>query len=86
MKMSSRLMWSGLVMDRERSVAIREFLEHKLETWTHEGLQAVGDRLTEKSPDNGWETVFNAAVHTATRGVRMPLNDKVSTAPMQMLE
>mmetsp|Transcript_111408 Transcript_111408/g.309700 ORF Transcript_111408/g.309700 Transcript_111408/m.309700 type:complete len:421 (+) Transcript_111408:71-1333(+) len=86
MKMSLRLVWPNVVVDRERSVAIREFLVQKFETSTHEGLQALGDRLAEQNPDNRWANVFSAAVHTAQHGVRMPLNDRVSPAPMKMPE
>mmetsp|Transcript_58917 Transcript_58917/g.140625 ORF Transcript_58917/g.140625 Transcript_58917/m.140625 type:complete len:570 (+) Transcript_58917:139-1848(+) len=87
-KLSIRLVWPGLVVDAERAVRLRDFIVNRLVMQTDEGgaLANLEAKLKEHNPKNSWFSVFSDAAFLNRYTVRMPLNDRVSPAPLRAPE
>eukprot|EP00401_Gymnodinium_catenatum_P063036 CAMPEP_0117605114 /NCGR_PEP_ID=MMETSP0784-20121206/79029_1 /TAXON_ID=39447 /ORGANISM="" /LENGTH=634 /DNA_ID=CAMNT_0005408153 /DNA_START=100 /DNA_END=2002 /DNA_ORIENTATION=+ len=83
MKTSVRLVWSGLVVDRDRALRIHDFVVHKFKDSLDEKITSLFRRMQEFNKDNVWSTVFSDEVYNGRHPVRMPLCDRVSPSPMK---
>mmetsp|Transcript_133229 Transcript_133229/g.385548 ORF Transcript_133229/g.385548 Transcript_133229/m.385548 type:complete len:604 (+) Transcript_133229:66-1877(+) len=86
MKMSLRLVWPSIVVDRERSKKIRDYIVQKLRDSQDEELVALEQRLRDEDANNQWNSIFSTSVYEGRDGVRMPLNDRTSPAPLKKPE
>eukprot|EP00928_Gymnodinium_smaydae_P001537 TRINITY_DN10558_c0_g1_i2.p1 TRINITY_DN10558_c0_g1~~TRINITY_DN10558_c0_g1_i2.p1 ORF type:complete len:601 (-),score=138.99 TRINITY_DN10558_c0_g1_i2:77-1879(-) len=90
MKTSVRLVWSALVVDKERALSIHDFVVRRFKDECDPArspeLHALQTRMEEFSSDNTWVNFFSAEVYQGRNFVRMPLCDRVSPQPMQSPE
>jgi hypothetical protein len=86
MKTSIRIVWSGLVVDKERALRIHDYVVHKFKESVDGGIKDLLARIQTVNDDNKWDTIFSDEVYQGKHGVRMPLNDRVSPSPMKACE
>mmetsp|Transcript_59603 Transcript_59603/g.151183 ORF Transcript_59603/g.151183 Transcript_59603/m.151183 type:complete len:609 (-) Transcript_59603:40-1866(-) len=86
MKTSLRLVWSSIIVDKERAGQIRDYVVHKFKDSKDEDIKNVETQIQNDSKENQWNSVFSDAVYFGRFGVRMPLNDRVSPAPLKKPE
>mmetsp|Transcript_83028 Transcript_83028/g.239869 ORF Transcript_83028/g.239869 Transcript_83028/m.239869 type:complete len:600 (-) Transcript_83028:166-1965(-) len=86
MKTSIRIVWSSIVVDRDRARHIRDLFVYKFKESQDAAILALGERLQELRQDNSWASVFDESVYASKHGVRMPLNDLTSPAPLKRPE
>jgi len=86
MKTSIRLVWSSIIVDKERAARIRDYMVHKFKDTRDEQIRALFDQMQTYSKDNQWNTVFSDEAYYGRWGVRMPLCDRVSPAPLKKPE
>mmetsp|Transcript_83029 Transcript_83029/g.239873 ORF Transcript_83029/g.239873 Transcript_83029/m.239873 type:complete len:624 (-) Transcript_83029:166-2037(-) len=86
MKTSIRIVWSSVVVDRVRARRIRDFIVYKFKESQDPAILALAERLQKLGQDNAWASVFDESVYASKHGVRMPLNDLTSPAPLKKPE
>lgn len=85
-KTSVRLVWSSIVVDKERAARIRDYVVHKFKDSKDEEIKNVEKQIQHFNNDNQWNSVFSDAIYFGRFGIRMPLNDRVSPAPLKKPE
>jgi len=83
---SVRLAWQNVVVDRHRAEMIRDYVVHKFKNSEDEGIKAFSMRVQGYNQDNQWHNMFSDAIYSGPLGVRMPLCDCVSPAPIKKPE
>jgi len=86
MKTSIRLVWSGLTVDKERALRIRDFVVHKFKSTVDEEIKALEARILGYNKDNQWHSIFGDSIYLNKNGIRMPLCDRTSPAPFKKPE
>ena len=87
MKTSVRLVWSSIVVDRTRAGKIYDYVVFKFKDSQDPDIKALEERFLKlNSKDNQWNNVFSDSVYFSRLGVRMPLCDRVSPAPLKKPE
>lgn len=85
-KTSIRLVWSAIIVDRKRAEAIRDVMVARFNCTQEPEITAIQERMVGDNPENKWHTVFSDSIYGDRYGVRMPLNDRVSPAPLKKPE
>jgi len=86
LKTSVRLVWSGITVDKERAARIRDYAVHKFKDCQDEDIKELEKTMQSFNKDNQWNVVFSDAIYFDRHGPRMPLNDRVSPAPLKKPE
>mmetsp|Transcript_14185 Transcript_14185/g.30725 ORF Transcript_14185/g.30725 Transcript_14185/m.30725 type:complete len:413 (+) Transcript_14185:1-1239(+) len=100
MKTSLRLVWPSIVVDKERALRVRDYLLVRFKDSRDEEIVAMGATMQQLNKKNAWGAVFNDAIYSYSslqrgvrpgirmplHGIRMPLCDRVSPAPMKRRE
>jgi len=88
MKTSVRTVWPNIIVEKEQALNIQNFFAWKFSNSEEVDVQAFLERAKDLNPDNSPGKVFSDAIYTmnSTSGIRMPLNDRVSPAPMRAPE
>lgn len=91
-KTSIRLIWKDIIVNRDRCLQITDFLVDRFSKSKDEDIKQLGATFQQQgvNQDNDWRHVFGDKIYggrAATNfGIRMPLCDKTSPAPMKKLE
>lgn len=87
MKTSMRLVWSNIAIDRTRAGKIYDYVVLKFQESQDPAIEELKERFLKlNSKDNQWNNVFSDSVYFSPLGVRMPLCDRVSPAPLKKPE
>jgi hypothetical protein len=85
-KTSVRLVWSHIIVDKSRALKIHDYVVHKFKDSQDEGIKAFEAKITSFNKDNSFISIFNDSIYVGRYGVRMPLCDRVSPAPLKKPE
>merc|ERR1719399_2299227 len=85
-KTSIRFVWSNIIVDKDRAAKIRGYMVHKFKESKEEAILKLTEEMTASSKENQWHSVFNDVIYFGRYGIRMPLADRVSPAPMKRPE
>jgi len=86
-KTSVRFVWSKIIVDKTRALRIHDYVVHKFKDSQDEGIKAFEAKITGfNTKENSLSTIFNDAIYVGRYGVRMPLCDRVSPAPLKKPE
>jgi hypothetical protein len=86
-KTSVRFVWSKVIVDKNRALKIHDYVVHKFKDSQDEGIKAFEAKITGfNNKDNSLISIFNDAIYVGRYGVRMPLCDRVSPAPLKKPE
>lgn len=86
MKTSVRLVWSNIVVDKERAGRIRDYIVHQIKNNGGDKIKELEQRFLACSRENQWINVMGDAIYFGRFGIRMPLCDRVSPAPLKKPE
>lgn len=86
MTTSMRLVWPKLVVNDRRAPQISDYLAVKFKASKDKDIKALEQRMHTYSKDNTWDKVFSEEMPRRGAGMRMPLCDRVSPAPIKVPE
>jgi hypothetical protein len=86
-KTSVRIVWSAIVVDRTRAGKIHDYVVMQFKNSQESDIKALEQRVQEyNSKENQWANIFNDSIYFGRFGIRMPLCDRVSPAPLKKPE
>lgn len=86
-KTSVRFVWSKIVVDKTRALRIHDYVVHKFKDSQDERIKAFETKIMGyNNKENSLNSIFNDAIYVGRYGVRMPLCDRVSPAPLKKPE
>ena len=87
MKTSVRLVWSKIVVDRTRAGKIHDYVVFRFKDSQEPGVKAFEEQVQKyNGKENQWANIFNDSIYFGRFGIRMPLCDRVSPAPLKKPE
>eukprot|EP00450_Noctiluca_scintillans_P004603 CAMPEP_0194495684 /NCGR_PEP_ID=MMETSP0253-20130528/13199_1 /TAXON_ID=2966 /ORGANISM="Noctiluca scintillans" /LENGTH=337 /DNA_ID=CAMNT_0039336977 /DNA_START=77 /DNA_END=1087 /DNA_ORIENTATION=- len=86
MKTSVKIVWSNIIVDKDRAARIHDFVVHKFKECQDQEVKDFSARVTGYNTENHWGGIFSDAIYFGRFGVRMPLCDRVSPAPLKKPE
>uniref|UniRef100_A0A7S4PSJ7 SH3 domain-containing protein n=1 Tax=Alexandrium monilatum TaxID=311494 RepID=A0A7S4PSJ7_9DINO len=86
MKTSARLVWSSIIVNKDRAAHIRDYVVHRFKESKDEDIRALEAKMLTYNRDNHWNGIFCDALYFGRFGIRMPLCDRVSPAPLKKPE